>query len=71
MTVHVQTIKLEQELLQYRLSLEGDDAVLVPLVPAIQHRPVNCSGDPGQEATFLAVRADSPHRICIGIIVNN
>ena len=66
MTVHVQTIKLEQELLQYRLSLEGDDAVLVPLVPAVQHRPVYRALDSGEEVAVSALVADLVHLVCRG-----
>ena len=40
-TVHLQSVKLEQELLNDGLGLEGDHTVLVPLVIALQHHPVH------------------------------
>ena len=40
-TVNVKSLKLQQELLQDALGLEGDHAVLVPLVPAVQHYAVH------------------------------
>ena len=35
-TVDVESLKLQQELLQDALRLEGDDAVLVPLVATLE-----------------------------------
>ena len=56
-TVDVKSLKLQQELLQDALGLEGDDAVLVPLVPAVQHHPVHCPGDVGHEGPLLRLAA--------------
>ena len=39
--VDVKSLKLQQEFLQDALGLEGDHAVLVPLVPAVQHYAVH------------------------------
>ena len=62
-TIHVEPLELEEELLDDGLSLEGDDAVLVPLVPAVQHHPVHCLGDVGHEVAVLALRADLADRV--------
>ena len=40
-TVDVKSLKLQQELLQDALGLEGDDAVLVPLVPTLEDDAVH------------------------------
>ena len=57
-TVNVKSLKLQQELLQDALGLEGDDAVLVPLVPAVQHHPVHRPGDVGHEGPLPGLAAD-------------
>ena len=59
--VHLQTIKLQQELLDDRLGLEGDDAVLVPLVLAVEDHPVHRPGDAGHEVTLPRLAADLPN----------
>ena len=56
--VHLQPLELEEELLDDGLSLEGDDAVLVPLVPAVQHHAVHRAGEVGQVAALAARLAD-------------
>ena len=56
-TVNVKSLKLQQELLQDALGLEGDDAVLVPLVPAVKHHPVHRPGDVGHEGPLLRLTA--------------
>ena len=48
-TVNVKSLKLQQELLQDALGLEGDDAVLVPLVAALEDDAVHRPGDVGHE----------------------
>ena len=60
-TVDVESLKLQQELLQDALRLEGDDAVLVPLVLAVQHHPVHRPGDAGHEVTLPRLAADLPN----------
>ena len=57
-TIHVESLELEEELLDDGLSLEGDDAVLVPLVPAVQHHAVHRAGEVGQVAALAARLAD-------------
>ena len=54
-TVNVEPLKLDQELLQDTLRLEGDDTVLVPLVPAIQHHAVHRPGYVGHEGPSLGL----------------
>ena len=61
--IHLQSFKLEQKLLYDRFCLEGDDTVLVPLVPAVQHHAVHCLGDVGHEVAVLALRADLTDRV--------
>ena len=56
-TVNVKSLKLQQELLQDALGLEGDDAVLVPLVPAVKHHPVHRPGDVGHEGALPGLAA--------------
>ena len=63
MTVHVESVKLEQELLNDGLSLEGDDTVLVPLIIALQHHTIHCPGDARHEVTLLVLPADVSHQI--------
>ena len=60
-TVNVKSLELQQELLQDALGLEGDDAVLVPLVPAVQHNPVHRPGDAEHEVAFPCFAADLPN----------
>ena len=60
-TVHVKPLKLQEELLEDGLSLEGDDAVLVPLVPALQHHPVHCPWDVGHKVSLLVLATNLPN----------
>ena len=60
-TVHVQPLKLQEELLEYGLCLEGDDAVLVPLVPTLQHHPVHRPWNVGHKVSFLVLAANLPN----------
>ena len=60
-TVDVESLKLEKELLKDALRLEGKDAVLVPLVLAIQHHAVHCPGDAGHKVPLPRLVADLPH----------
>ena len=62
-TVNVEPLKLDQELLQDTLRLEGDDTVLVPLVPAVQHHAVHRAGEVGQEAALPALAARLADRV--------
>ena len=55
--VNVKSLKLQQELLQDALGLEGNDAVLVPLVPAVQHHPVHRPGDVGHKGPLPGLAA--------------
>ena len=57
-TVNVKSLELQQELLHHGLRLEGDDTVLVPLVPAVQHHAVHRAGEVGQVAALAARLAD-------------
>ena len=61
--VHLEPLKLQEELLEYGLCLEGDDAVLVPLVPALQHHPVNRPLDLGEEVSLPRLVANLVHLI--------
>ena len=63
-TIHVESLELEEELLDDGLSLEGDDAVLVPLVPAVQHHAVHRPLDLGQEVALSVLVADLVHLVC-------
>ena len=60
-TVNVKSLKLQQELLQDALGLEGDDAVLVPLVPTLQHHPVHRPWNVGHKVSFLVLAANLPN----------
>ena len=62
-TVHVQPLKLQKELLEDGLCLEGDHAVLVPLVSALQHHPVHRSLDLGKEVSLPRLVANLVHLI--------
>ena len=61
--VHLEPVKLEQELLNDGLSLEGDDTVLVPLVVALQHHTVNCPLDLAEEVALPALVTDLVHLV--------
>ena len=61
--VHLEPLKLQEELLEYGLCLEGDDAVLVPLVPALQHHPVHSPLDLGEKVSLPRLVADLVHLI--------
>ena len=63
-TVNVKSLELQQELLQDALGLEGDDAVLVPLVPAVQHHAVHRPLDLGHEVALSVLVADLVHLVC-------
>ena len=56
-TVNVKSLKLQQELLQDALGLEGDDAVLVPLVAALEDDAVHRPGDVRHEGPLLRLAA--------------
>ena len=59
--VHLEPLKLQEELLEDGLCLEGDDAVLVPLVPALQHHPVHCPWNVGHKVPLLVLAANLPN----------
>ena len=61
--VHLEPLKLQEELLEDGLCLEGDDAVLVPLVPALQHHPVYSPLDLGEKVSLPRLVADLVHLI--------
>ena len=61
--VHLEPLKLQEELLEYGLCLEGDDAVLVPLVPALQNHPVHRPLDLGEEVSLPRLVANLVHLI--------
>ena len=54
-TVHVESFKTEQKLLQDGLGLEGDDAIDVPLVPADHNCAVDCLGYLGPKVSILGI----------------
>ena len=56
-TVNVKSLELQQELLQDALGLEGDDAVLVPLVAALEDDTVHRPGDVRHESPLLRFTA--------------
>ena len=60
-TVDVKSLKLQQKLLQDALGLEGNDAVLVPLVPAVQHHAVHRPGYVGHEGPGLGLTTHLPY----------
>ena len=60
-TVHVKPLELQEELLEDGLSLEGDNAVLIPLVPALQHHPVHCPWDVGHKVSLLVLATNLPN----------
>ena len=62
--IHLKPFKLQEELLEDGLCLEGDDAVLVPLVSALQHHPVHRSLDLGKEVSLPRLVANLMHLIC-------
>ena len=62
-TVDVESLKLQQELLQDALRLEGDDAVLVPLVLAVQDHTVHGLLDLGEKVSLLALITELVHLI--------
>ena len=62
-TIHVEPLELEEELLDDGLSLEGDDAVLVSLVPTLQDDTVHRLLDLGEEVALFALVADLMHLI--------
>ena len=62
-TVHLEPLKLQEELLEDGLCLEGDDAVLVPLVPALQHHPVHRPLDLREEVSLPRLVANLVHLI--------
>ena len=59
--VHVELFKLQEELLEDGLCLEGDDAVLVPFVPALQHHPVHRPWNVGHKVPLLVLAANLPN----------
>ena len=61
--VHVKPLKLQEELLEDGFCLEGDDAVLVPLVPALQHHPVHRPLDLREEVSLPRLVANLVHLI--------
>ena len=62
-TIHVESLKFQQELLEDGLCLEGNDAVLIPLVPALQHHPVHRPLDLGEEVSLPGLVANLVHLI--------
>ena len=60
-TIHVEPLELEEELLDDGLCLEGDDAVLVPFVPALQHHPVHRPWNVGHKVSLLVLAANLPN----------
>ena len=62
-TIHVESLELEEELLDDGLSLEGDDAVLVPLVLAVQDHTVHGLLDLGEKVSLLALITELVHLI--------
>ena len=61
--VHLESLELQQELLHHGLRLEGDDAVLVSLVPTLQDDTVHRLLDLGEEVALFALVADLMHLI--------
>ena len=61
--VHLEPLKLQQELFEDGLCLESDDAVLIPLVPALQHHPVHRPLDLGEEVSLPRLVANLVHLI--------
>ena len=61
--VHLEPLKLQEELLEDGLCLEGDDTVLVPLVPALQHHPVHRPLDLREEVSLPRLVANLVHLI--------
>ena len=55
--VHLEPLELQQELLHHGLRLEGDDAVLVPFVLAVQDHTVHRPGDAGHEGPLPRLAA--------------
>ena len=62
-TVNVKSLELQQELLQDALGLEGDDAVLVPLVAALEDDAVHRLLDLGEKVALFALITDLMHLI--------
>ena len=62
-TVHVKPLELQEELLEDGLRLEGDNAVLIPLVPALQHHPVHRPLDLREEVSLPRLVANLVHLI--------
>ena len=61
--VHLESLELQQELLHHGLGLEGDDAVLVPLVLAVQDHSVHGLLDLGEKVSLLALITELVHLI--------
>ena len=61
--IHLKPFKLQEELLEDGLCLEGDDAVLVPLVLAIQHHAVHCLLNLGEKIALLALITQLVHLV--------
>ena len=61
--VHLEPLELQQELLHHGLRLEGDDAVLVPLVLAVQDHTVHGLLDLGEKVSLLALITELVHLI--------
>ena len=61
--VHLEPLELQEELLEDGLSLEGDNAVLIPLVPALQHHPVYCPLYLGEEIPLPSLVTNLVHLI--------
>ena len=60
-TIHVESLKFQQELLEDGLCLEGDNAVLIPLVPALQHHSVHRPWNVGHKVPLLVLAANLPN----------
>ena len=63
MAVHVKSVKLEEEFLQYGFGLEADNAVLIPFIPAVQNDTIHSFGNVGHKVSILTLRANLAHCI--------
>ena len=61
--VHLEPLELQQELLHHGLRLEGDDAVLVPLVATLEDDAVHRLLDLGEKVALFALITDLMHLI--------
>ena len=61
--VHLEPLELQQELLHHGLRLEGDDAVLVPLVATLEDDAVHRLLDLGEKVALFALITDLMHLV--------